>query len=296
MSFRREIKYYLASNFLYFHEKVGLEDSPTVIYENGIRSSYDNFISELVKKDFSSISLDLKFLNKNFFNKYSFDFYDSCVFFHSPGEPLQRYICTKLCKKKLPKSWYGFQHGLIGKSPPKGLAHVLSKSKVTQYISIESTFSDALHNYSNANVLEFLQPLGIYEDINPESGSSYDIYFDAPDMEDFSYNFEQCRIFFKTFDCSISNLFFHPSTSNSIKKYVTKSLSKHFTNEKIMSGAICWKTKFKFDLADRGVPIFSLKSANEFNMIKLNYLLPNTYVSTTKHLREIFNQLGNSKI
>ena len=63
-----------------------------------------------------------------------------------------------------------------------------------------------------------------------------------------------------------------------------------------MSGAICWKTKFKFDLADRGVPIFSLKSANEFNMIKLNYLLPNTYVSTTKHLREIFNQLGNSKI
>jgi len=287
MNFRRELKFKLANRFLDYDLTNGSVTLPPscIMFENGLRSSYDATVKNLAQEEFDIVKLGLNFSVRNFFARPALDLNNPYIFFHSPGESLQRFICSQYRSKNLPKTWCGFQHGLIGKSPPAALKHVLSRSVVPRYISIESTFSDMLYRNSGAEVLEFLQPLGDYEPVHPVSGSCFDIYFDSSDMDDFSNNISQCKLFLASYNCAVSNLYFHPATSDRLRKKVTRVFSSWFTDANQINGAIFWKSKLKYDMADKGVPIFSLHHCAEHNTVLLERLVPNTYSNTTSHLR-----------
>ena len=120
------------------------------------------------------------------------------AFFHGPGESLQRHFIDGNADRSVSPTWFGFQHGLIGTSPPKGLQYVLAQSRLQSYISIERTFSDALRKYSKVEVVEYLQPQGIFEPIDPENGCVFAVFLDSPDTGDFWTCVKRCLNFLKT--------------------------------------------------------------------------------------------------
>lgn len=290
MSINRSIKALLARKYLHIEHSAG-ESRGLILYENGLFSTYDRQVNALCSENFEAMRLRLHYSSLAGDDLAQPFRSDNFLFFHSPGEALQRNFIRRYGMGKDNLRWIGFQHGLIGNSAPSALGGVLSKTCISRYISIEPSFSEALHKYTHVEIMEDLQPLGNFHCIRPQQGECFSIFFDAPDMHDFSANVEHCLLFLQANKCRVSHIQFHPSTNPFVRRRVRSKFLAFMDRHAHASASIFWKSKFKYEHAQLGNRVVTIEADEGLKKMTLKELEPGSFVSTNDHLASVFKKI-----
>lgn len=235
--------------------------SSAVIFENALRGDYFEWIDAVFPKDVDILELALTLRvrrSQDCGSIVSSLVNHENIFFHSPGEPLQRKFIQQLTRNGFTGYTIGFQHGFIGKNVPRSLDSVIKKCNSQYYVSFEKEFSTRLQRHTRAKVIEDLleAPETSRVDIIP---SSLECYFDAPDKGKLLSQVMQVREFITVNSVSQLRLKFHPSTSFIKRWIISNFLRKYLTipPSQFVGSAICWDSKVKYELMMNDVSVFS---------------------------------------
>lgn len=242
-----------------------------VVFENSMKSDYFYWLNSVVPENINIIKLKWRFrLLKPLNNLHLLGDYQH-ILFHSPGEVLQRELISKLQTLDTEVKTIGFQHGLIGESPPASLENILRRCKSNFYFSFEKSFTKLLQKNTQCSIIEcvFDKPDLVKVIDYP---LYFDCYFDAPDKRGIFRNARQLRACLKETDSKLLKLKFHPSTSWMKRFYIHVYLFKYirFNNSCESSSAICWDSKVKYELAQYGITIYTISNENILCLLKLH--------------------------
>ncbi|MGB0879639.1 MAG: hypothetical protein ACPGTO_03645 [Polaribacter sp.] len=267
----------LLFDFTIIEKRVRNDAIATVVYENSFKSNYFEWLNLVVPKEINIIKLKWRFKLLNpFKNLHLLDTYQK-IFFHSPGEVMQSKLINEIRSSNSQVKIVGFQHGLIGETPPSSLEKVLRRAKCDFYISFEKSFTKFLQRNTKNGIFELLFDKPIMEKVS-DYPLYFNCYFDAPDKKRILINARQLKRFLKKHNLKLTKIKFHPSTSWIYKIIIHLYLIKHliFNNPNVLETAICWDSKVKYELARNNTTIYSFNNQNilcqlNFNHLKLDF-------------------------
>ena len=245
----------------------------TVVYENSLKSDYLDWLNLVVPHNINIIKLKWRFrILKPFKNLHLLDTYQN-IFFHSPGEIMQSKLINEIKSSDSQVKIVGFQHGLIGESPPSSLEKILRRVKSDFYISFEKSFTKSLQINTQYTIIERLFDKPTLEKVS-DYPLYFNCYFDAPDKKGILRNARQLRGFLKKHNLKLIKVKFHPSTSWIQKLYMYIFLMRYiiFNNSYASEAAICWDSKVKYELAKDNITIYSFNNQNILCHLKFNNL------------------------
>lgn len=246
-----------------------------VVYECGLFSDYLNWLLRCMPVGVDIIELRsvLKRKKRNSTSNSNLNKLGAYrnLFFHSPGEVLQRKLLENLRLTNFSGQTIGIQHGFIGKNPPAALSIVLGRCRSDFYISFEREFTQMLSDYANTEIVEYLYKCPLF--IAPSFlSSSFVCYLDAPDKGTMLKNLAQLKNFLVKNSFFLSEVRFHPSTSFVIVALVRLYLKKCIGERESSypDQAICWESKVKYELSDSGIRVFSFDESG--NLCELSFV------------------------
>jgi len=242
------------------------------IFEESLTSKYLDWFSQVLPEQVDLIELkkNLSFPSKetNLSSIQKLLKYER-IFFHSPGEVLQNKCLQMLEYNDFKGLTIGVQHGFIGENKPRALDYIISRCKSQFFLSFETKFSECLEsNNDNLKIIEYLFTKPKLKPIY-EMPKFFECYFDATDKKSIKKDINQIKIFLEKTATKLTKLIFHPATPFYKKILIKFILRKHIISDKNINNnhAICWDSKVKYELADKGKNIYFLNDDNSLYKI-----------------------------
>lgn len=290
---RRYVKNFLF-NFLAINKRKNINSKVVLVFENGASSDYFSWLSNVVPEHIDIIELKKNFsltgfeyisnriiLKNMFFLKYDY------IFFHSPGEVLQKKLINFLKSVDYQGQIIGFQHGLIGLDPPDSLQKIIKSASYDWYISVEESFSEILRNNNIGRIYEMLiqKPLYKYPINYP---SLFGCYLDAFDKAGAIKKIIVLKSFLKKNKIKLTSIKYHPSTNILFKSLVYVYLKKHLVYKKNhnLNCVICWDSKVKYELMKKNIEIYTFDTENNFCFLDKDTM--NKEYDFNNHIKETF--------